>query len=32
MEEQKNICGNKIKEARIGRGKQQIEIAVEIGR
>ena len=30
MKAVKNICGDKIREARIGRGKQQIEVAVEM--
>lgn len=30
MKGSKNICGDRIREARIGRGKQQIEVAVEI--
>ncbi len=30
MEEQKNISGIRIKEARLARGKQQIEIAIEL--
>lgn len=30
MDEQKNICGIRVRETRIGRGKQQIEIAVEL--
>ncbi len=30
MKVSKNICGDKIREARIGRGKPQIEVAVEI--